>query len=505
MLQRALGFAGLALRSLVRNTLQTALALLGVSIGVGALVTSIGLGRGARQAIDEQLRAAGANMIVVTSGNYRPQGEPQQEGAAGDESWLDDIQGGNGDAARSVAWNAGAARLVRVHFEDDPTAMHDHPTAKQRLGDSSAGLGAAATLTRDDAAAILSEIPGVQHVASGVHENVRVYARADEQGPVWFTRLHGTEADLAVMRTGWTFPRGGFLTQRQVQSGERVVVLGRVVADRLFGSASNPVGQIVKLWHQPFLVTGVLGTRSWASQPEAGDDQFDAVYVPVTTVQRLLNLSKLNTITVTTKSVGDTTAIAQQIVALLRRRHHIGDDAADDFTVKTQAQQVLGHGLPPQLARLITGNLSGVDSLTIAKLGVSMERANATMQWLLVGVATVSLVVGGVGVMNLLLLSVTQRTREVGVRMALGARRGDVAVQFIVEALVLSLAGGLLGSVIGVIAVNGLGQVFHWSTVVSPLVGVLGMLAAALLGLLFGVYPAHRAARIDSIEALRHE
>jgi putative ABC transport system permease protein len=495
MLPRTVAFAGQALDSLARNKLQTALALLGVSIGVGALVTSVGLGRGARQAIDTELRAAGANMIVVTSGNYRPQADPQ-EGSVGDETWLDDIHGRGGDEG---------PRMVPVHFEDDPTAVHDHPTAKQRLGDASAGLGAAATLTRADAAAILREIPGIQHVASGVHENVRVYGGPDEQGPVWFTRLHGTDADLAVIRTGWVFPHGGFLTEQQVESGAQVIVLGRIVVDRLFGSGSNPVGQTVKLWHQAFVVTGVIGTRSWATQPAPGDDQFDAVYVPVTTVHRLLNLSKLNTITLTTKSVGDTTVIAKQIVALLRRRHNIGDNAADDFIVRTQAQQVLGHGLPPQLARLVTGNLSSVDSLTIAKLGVSMERANATMLWLLVGVATVSLVVGGVGLMNLLLLSVTQRTREVGVRMALGARQADVVLQFVAEAVALSIAGGLLGTVIGVFVASGLAQMFHWSVVVSPLIGVLGMLAAAVLGVLFGVYPARRAAGIDPIEALRYE
>jgi len=505
MLPPALGFAGQALRSLARNGLQTGLALLGVSIGVGALIISIGLGRGARQAIDEELRAAGANMIIVTSGNYRPQGDAQQEGGAGDETWLDDVPRYIGVDPPRFARSFSGAGLIPVHFEDDPTALHDHPTAKQRLGDSSAGLGAAATLTRADAAAILHAISGVEHVASGVHENVRVYAGADEKGRVWFTRLHATDADLAVIRTGWTFPHGGFLTEQQVQSGEQVMVLGRIVAERLFGSGSNPVGQNVNLWHQTFRVTGVIGTRSWAAQPEAGDDQFDAVYAPVTTVHRLLNLSKLNTILVTTKSAGDVTATAKQIVALLRRRHHISDKAADDFTVKTQAQQVLGHGLPPQLARVVTGNMSGVDTLTIAKLGVSMERANVTMQWLLAGVATVSLAVGGVGLMNLLLLSVTQRKREVGVRMALGARPADVVMQFVVEAVALSVAGGVLGTLIGAFAASGLAQMLHWSIVVSPLLGAVGMLAAALIGVTFGVYPARRAACVDPIEALRHD
>jgi putative ABC transport system permease protein len=509
-------YPALALRSLLRNRLQTALAMLGVSVGVGALVTSIALGRGAQQAIDDQLRAAGANMIVVTSGNYQPQGEQHTEGAAGDEARLDDAlrqqwrgilvrRSGSSGGTRIGLWRPGDDRLIRAHFEDDPTALHDHPTAKDRLGDSAAGLGAAATLTREDAEAIRREIRGVQHVASGVHENARVYAGADDKAPMWFTRLHGTEADLSVIRTGWTFPHGSFLTARDVQGSQQVMVLGRVVADRLFGVDNNPVGRDVRLWNQAFRITGVIGSRGWASRPEPGDDQFDAVYVPVTTMQRLLNLSKLNTITVTTLSVGDATGIAKQITALLRRRHHIREHMADDFTVKTQAQQVLGRGLPRALARVVAGNMTSVDQLTVEKLSASLRRANWTMLGLLAGVATVSLLVGGVGVMNLLLLSVTQRTREVGVRIALGARRSDVAAQFIAEAALLSVAGGLLGTLCGVLACRALGQIFHWSTIVSPLSVVLAVLVAALLGLVFGVYPARRAAQLDPLEALRHE
>jgi putative ABC transport system permease protein len=513
---RARDFLALAFHSLLRNRLQTALAMLGVSVGVGALVTSMALGRGAQQAIDDQLRAAGANMIVVTAGNYQIEREQRGDSIAGHEGRLDDAyrrqwrfvpvaaDRNGGRPMRPSMWGAHGGRLIRAHYEDDPMAVHDHPTAKERLGDAMAGLGAAATLTRQDADAIRREIPGIQHVASGVHENARVFAGSNS-GPMWFTRLHGTEADLAVIRTGWSFPHGTFLTQRQVDGGEQVMVLGRVVADRLFGSNADPVGREVRLWNQAFRVTGVIASRSWATQPAAGDDQFDAVYVPVTTLHKLLNLSKLNTITVTTQSVGETTVIAQQITALLRRRHHIGENRADDFTVRTQAQQVLGHGLAPALARVVAGNTASVDQITIEKLSASLQRANWTMLGLLAGVATVSLLVGGVGVMNLLLLSVSQRTREVGVRIALGARRSDVAAQFVFEALLLSLVGGLLGTACGVMASSGLEQFFHWSTVVSPASAVLAMIVAVILGLVFGVYPARRAAQLDPIEALRHE
>jgi len=282
-------------------------------------------------------------------------------------------------------------------------------------------------------------------------------------------------------------------------------VLGRVASERLFGAGVDPVGRTVTMWNQSFRVVGVVDSRSWATPPTPGDDQFDAVYVPVSTVHQLLNLSKLNTITITSKSAGDTTRIAREIAMLLRKRHGIKEEQADDFTVKTQAQQVLGAGLPPELAQAVTANMQGVDQLTLEKLSSSLQRANGTMLALLASVATVSLLVGGVGVMNLLLLSVTQRTREVGVRIALGAQRGDVAMQFVLEAVLLSVAGGLLGTVFGVIASSGLERFFKWSAVVSPASAAFAIVVAMVLGVAFGVYPARRAARLDPIEALRHE
>jgi putative ABC transport system permease protein len=510
-------FLRLAVQSLQRNRIQTGLAMLGVVVGVGALVTSMALGRGAQEAIKDQLLAAGANMIVVTAGNYQLQRSQGSETPADHASIQRPGQTGVYAASLrqapvlhldSAVWYPDGTplseRLQKIHFEDDPMAVHDHPTAKDRLGDSMAGLGAAATLTLEDAEAIRKEIPGVQFVATGVHENARI-SLADNESKQWLTRLHGTEAELPEIRRGWIFPEGKFLTKAQADAGEQVMVLGRVVADRLFGEGVNPVGKKVLLWKQPFEIVGVVGSRSWAAQPVAGDDQFDAVYVPVKAIHRLLNLSKLNTITVTTASAGDTTRIAKEIVALLRDRHGIAEQMADDFTVKTQAQELLGKGLPPELARIVGGNLAGVDKLTIEQLSSSLQRANWTMLALLAGVATVSLVVGGIGVMNLLLLSVTQRTREVGLRMALGARRSDIALQFVVEAVLLSLLGGLIGAVAGVFISASLESVLNWSTVVSPLSTVLAIVVAAVLGIVSGVYPAQRAAQLDPIEALHHE
>lgn len=539
-------FLLLAFQALVRNRLQTGLAMLGVMVGVGALVTSFALGRGAQQSVEDQLRAAGANLIVVTAGNYA-KGREQNSDPDGNtgHTWNDPgrllprIPGGGAVQPMPVAWDAGPdafgpammrpaacqgaaptlypmpygsmaygeasseARLLPAHFEDDPLAVHDHPTAKDRLGDISAGLGSAATLTIPDAKAI-AQMAGVQHVVSGVHENAHIFAD-DKAKTQWFTRLHGTEWALPEIRSGWTMTHGRFLDKADADKTAQVMVLGRIAADKLFGPGANPVGRTATLWNQPFKVIGVVGSRSWASQPEAGDDQFDAVYVPVTTINRLLNLSKLNTIAITAKSAGDVSALSKRIKLLLRQRHKIAEETPDDFTVTTIAQQAIGKGIPPQLARVISGNLESVDKLTIEQLSTSLRRTNVIMLALLASVAAVSLLVGGIGVMNLLLLSVTQRTREVGLRIALGARRSDIAVQFVLEALLLCVIGGVLGILGGMLASGGLQQFFQWSAVVSPLSALLALIVAALLGVAFSIYPARRAALLDPIEALRHE
>jgi putative ABC transport system permease protein len=285
-----------------------------------------------------------------------------------------------------------------------------------------------------------------------------------------------------------------------------VIVLGQVVVEKLFGAGANPVGQQVTLWNQPFEVIGVVTSATWVVQPAPGDDQFDAVYMPYTTTQRLLNLSKLNDITVTSESSGDVSRLSRDITKLLRVRHGIGDKDPDDFTIITQAAKALTTGgLPPGIARAVAGNVAELEKITLERLAITMERASRTMTWLLAAVAAVSLLVGGIGIMNITLLSVTERTREIGLRMACGARRKDVMRQFLFEAVVISAAGGLIGVVIGVIASFGIARSLQWATVVSPLSVVIAFGTAAAVGVFFGWYPAKRAAELDPIVALRRE
>jgi putative ABC transport system permease protein len=379
--------------------------------------------------------------------------------------------------------------------------VHDHPTARQRLGDSEAGLGAAATLTIADANEI-RRISGVQYVSEGIHENVHV-SNADNKR--WFTRVHGDDTVTPEIRRAWTFPHGRYFSAGEERKHEQVVVLGLIVAQQLFGD-TNPVGQTVTIWKQPFKVVGVIGSSSWLQTPDAGDDQFDAVYIPVTTMQSLLNLSKLNDITVTTVSTGDVTRVSKILTTLLRQRHNIGGNSPDDFTVSTQASKALTKGsMRPEVAHAVTGNIAGLEKVTLDQLGKSLDRSSRTMTLLLVCIATVSLIVGGIGIMNIMLVSVTERTREIGIRRAVGAEEREVMAQFLMESIVLSIAGGLLGVFIGVAAALLVSHLAHWSADVPLMAIAIAFGISTAVGVFFGYYPAREASRVPPLASLRYE
>jgi len=394
-----------ALKALARNKMRTALTMLGMIIGVAAVITMVALGTGAQSSIETQIQAAGTNMIMVTAGNF--------------------MSGG-----------------VRT------------------------GQGSASTLTPEDAQAIAG-VEGVQYIAPGVNTRGQVVAGNLN----WGTQIQGTDVDLPLIRS-WPTASGAFFSPADVASAAKVAVLGAVVHEQLFGGDVDPVGQIIRINNQPFTISGVMSSKG---QSGMGQDQDDVVYVPYTTVmKKLRGITYVQNITVSAASAADTAPTADRIAALLRTRHQIVDE--DDFMVRTMEE--------------------------MASVRV---QATETMTALLASIAGVSLLVGGIGIMNIMLVSVTERTREIGLRLAIGARGRDVLMQFLVEAIVLSLVGGSIGIALGLGLSEGVTLWMSWPTKVSPQAVAVAFVFAAITGVFFGFYPARKAAALDPIDALRFE
>ena len=395
-----------AFKALARNKMRTALTMLGMIIGVSAVITMVALGTGAQSSIETQIQSAGTNMIMVSAGNFQ--------------------QGG-----------------VRM------------------------GQGNASTLTPEDALAI-RDVPGVQYIAPGVNTRGQVVAGNLN----WGTQIQGTDVDLPLIRS-WPEKMGTFFQPVDVATASKVAVLGSVVHEQLFGPDVDPTGQVIRINNQPFTVVGVMASKG---QSGMGQDQDDVVYVPYTTVmKKLRGITYIQNITVSASSANETTPTADRIATVLRQRHQIQDNN-DDFMVRTMEE--------------------------MASVRV---QATETMTSLLAGIAGVSLLVGGIGIMNIMLVSVTERTREIGLRMAIGARGRDVLMQFLVEAVVLSLFGGSIGIALGLGLSKGVTAWMTWPTKVSPQAIAVAFLFAAITGVFFGFYPARKAAALDPIDALRFE
>jgi putative ABC transport system permease protein len=397
----------IALKALNRNKMRTVLTMLGMIIGVGAVITMVGLGTGARTTIEERVKSAGTNMIMVNAGNF----------------------------------STGGVRM---------------------------GQGNSTTLMPEDATAI-RQLPGVQYVAAGASSRAQIIAGNQN----WSTQVQGTDVDLPLIRS-WPTKYGSFFTTQDVSGAQKVAVLGSVVADTLFGPDVDPTGQIIRIRNQPFKVVGVMASKGQSSM---GQDQDDTIFTPYTTVQKKLQGQQhINNVTVSAASAGEIDSVAESIRATLRTRHKIVPGDADDFMVRTLEE------------------MASVQTAT-----------TQTMTSLLASIAGVSLLVGGIGIMNIMLVSVTERTREIGLRMAIGARGKDVLLQFLVEAVVISLIGGIIGIALG-FGLSALVQKFmEWPTDIPP--NAIGMAFgfAAATGVFFGFYPARKAASLDPIEALRFE
>jgi putative ABC transport system permease protein len=332
------------------------------------------------------------------------------------------------------------------------------------------GQGAATTLTADDAEAIRRLVPGVRYMAPGLNSRTQIVS---EHGN-WNTQVQGTSAELPQIRS-WPMQFGTFFSAPDVARAAKVAVLGSVARDQLFGAGADPTGATVRIKNQPFRVVGVVASKGQSAMP--GQDQDDTVMVPYTTVQkRLQGVQHISSITISAADGVPLPEMTDGIARVLRERHHIRAGAEDDFSVRT-----------------------------LEEFATMLTATTTTMTYLLASIAAVSLLVGGIGIMNIMLVSVTERTREIGLRLSIGARDIDVLLQFLVEAVVLSLGGGALGVVLGFAASWGVSHVMQWSTVVTWGAVVLSFGCAAVTGIFFGYYPAHKAARLSPIDALRFE
>ena len=399
----------LANRTLRRNKLRSLLTMLGVIIGVAAVVATLAIGSGARASVQAQIASLGTNVIMIMNGTTS---------ASGVRMW-----------------------------------------------------GGSHSLTYGDAEAIRKECRSVELVAT----NVRAQAQMVSSSGNWGTSIQGTTSDFFAIRD-WPVAHGAAFTDADVRGGAKVCVLGATVADNLFPGGQDPVGQTVRIKGLPFRVAGVMSRKGASSMGQS--DQDDVVIAPLTTIQRKFTNTptRVGSILVSAASADRVNRAIEEITELLRQRHRIRPGADDDFVIRSQSE-----------------------------FANAAEETSRTMTLLLLSIAAVSLLVGGIGIMNIMLVSVTERTREIGIRMAVGARARDIRWQFLIESAFLSLLGGAAGVALGMAASALITKMARLPTVVSPGAVVLAFVFAAAIGIFFGYYPARQASRLDPIEALRYE
>jgi len=407
---RLLASLRIALRALMVNKMRSTLTMLGIIIGVGAVIAMIAVGSGAKKRIAEQIASMGSNLLIVLSGSS----------------------------------TSGGLRF---------------------------GSGTVPTLTVDDAKAIQNEIPDVKYVAPSQRGTVQIIFGNQN----WSTVADGTTPEVLFIRD-WSLESGRPFTQQDLDGATKVCLLGETVVENLFGGI-DPIGQIVRIKKVPFTVIGVLASKG---QTTFGQDQDDTIIVPLTTAQKKLFGMQfpgmVRTIAVQAKTPEAMSSVENQINDLLRQRHHIQPKQENDFTVRN-----------------------------LTELMSTAQQTADVMSYLLGAIASISLIVGGIGIMNIMLVSVTERTREIGIRIAVGAKGWDILLQFLIESLVLSLMGGILGIGLGICGTLILSSFTQWPTVFSIQAIFLAFFVSGLVGVFFGLYPARKASLLNPIEALRYE
>jgi putative ABC transport system permease protein len=379
---------------------------------------------------------------------------------------------GVGAVIAMMALGAGARADIEANFAAMGTNLLIVLPGSTSSGGLHGGFGSMPTMTNDDMLAIGNDVASVKRVAPVLRQNLALISEESN----WTTSVTGTTPDYFAIRN-WPMEIGTAFTTQDVEAGTKVVVVGRTVADKLFGVNTNPIGQAIRIGTIPFDVVGVAAAKG---QSSTGQDFDDVAFIPSTTyahkVQGRFNNFLQGTIYVEAVTEEAVEGAQKEITALLRDRHHLAATDDDDFSIRNMGE-----------------------------VAAARQESTRTMTTLLASVAAVSLLVGGIGIMNIMLVSVTERTREIGLRMALGAKPHNILSQFLIEAVVLSVSGGALGIGIGVGAAHWMGQLFHSRPQIQPEVIAASVIFSATVGIVFGLYPAQKASKLDPIDALRYE
>jgi len=471
----------MALKALTQNRLQALLTLSGMSVGVAMVVIVSGLGRGAQLTIERQIESAGPTQITIRSGNYRPagitaagdqdtSGGEQAEGTVSEEQ-LEDLSG------NSIA-NAAVERV-----RNRPPRQTNYKTPATPLGEPELRM--------------VRALENVRAVSASVAGNVTLEPTPGLTARI--ARVHGFDADWPEIRS-WKIAAGRPVSAAEHKQSGPVMLVSQSVASRLWPNVS-PLDKVINMGGQAVKVVGTI-----VDDPDDAGNVVPSVHVPLALAQRLLNRPTFDVIAVRTRSVGVTSRVAADIKEKLRALHSLPQDTLDDFRVETQGVAAMpSMGMDPRLARAVHSNVTELEQANWEEMARSLRQAGRTFTLLLAAAAAVSLLVGGIGVMNIMLVSVAARTREIGLRMAVGARMSDVMTQFMVESITLAALGGLIGLALGAVGLMFARHSLHWATAISPSMLILAIAVAALTGLIFGYGPARRAAVLDPVVALKSE